>query len=35
MTIHAKPGKLHWNYFLALERDLDDQQLPAVTMRVR
>lgn len=23
MTIHARPGKLHWNYYLALERDLD------------
>lgn len=23
MTIQATPGKLHWNYFLALERDLE------------
>ncbi|WP_394809320.1 hypothetical protein [Nitrosomonas sp.] len=23
MGIHAASGKLHWNYFLALERDLD------------
>ena len=23
MTIHVTPRKLHWNYFLALERDLE------------
>jgi hypothetical protein len=23
MTIHATPAKLHWNYYLALERDID------------